>query len=496
MPYGRRPSRRSYGGWGSWPIPRPVSRPRPVRDGLRAKSTRGAIGDTWWSRRFLDVLEDFHEGSRLARGRAYARAGQVIDMEVAPGEVNARVQGSRARPYEVTIGVAVLTDHEWARVEAAMAARAVYSARLLAGEMPTEIEEAFDTAGLSLFPASGDELGGDCSCPDWGNPCKHVAAVYYLLAEAFDRDPFLVFAWRGRPRERLLAELRALRGNGEAGDRMGEVDVGAGGSLEKSILFGLAAADDAAFTTELNERDVARFWSPGGDLAVLRAEPRPAVQPDAILRDLGPSGLLLGGRPIEDVLAPAYGVISAAALRLASGEGLDGAAQTATEDATEDASMTPGARTAPRPAKTAPGSADTATAATAPPAMRSRAIATGRRASARVERAPSRRGRGPSRQRLEGLIEETTVDCCNESEERTGFYEMLRERVSVPFRARFLGLTLTVTAFEMPTDEEIVAVCRHGRDTFRISLAAVTPVAPPPDGAEWLDAYRLWARGV
>ena len=208
MPFGRR--RSSFGcDRGFYP---PPSAPRPVKDGLQTKSKRGAIGETWWSRRFIEVLEDFHEGPRLARGRAYARRGQVIDMDVDDGEVIARVQGSRKRPYDVRIGVTVLDDDDWARIEEAMANRAVFLARLLAGEMPNEIEEAFAASGLSLFPTTADDLGADCSCPDWENPCKHIAAVYYLLAEAFDRDPFLIFAWRGRPRERLLSELRALRG--------------------------------------------------------------------------------------------------------------------------------------------------------------------------------------------------------------------------------------------------------------------------------------------
>lgn len=126
MPFGRRRWRDS----GFYP---PPSKPRPVKDGLRAKSQRGAIGETWWSQRFIEVLEDFHEGPRLVRGRAYARRGQVIAMDVGTGEVTALVQGSRARPYSVSIGVTTLSDDDWGRVEEAMARRAVFLARLLAG---------------------------------------------------------------------------------------------------------------------------------------------------------------------------------------------------------------------------------------------------------------------------------------------------------------------------------------------------------------------------
>src|SRR3990172_5012890 len=182
MPFGRRCRRSTRASYRD--VYPPPSVPRPVEDGLRAKSKRGPIGETWWSQRFTAVLEDFHEGPRLARGRAYARRGQVIDMDVEAGEVSARVQGSRARPYTVSIGVTVLDDADWARVVEAMASQAVFLARLLAGEMPREIGDAFAATGLSLFPATADDLRTDCSCPDWENPCKHIAAVYYLLAEA------------------------------------------------------------------------------------------------------------------------------------------------------------------------------------------------------------------------------------------------------------------------------------------------------------------------
>src|SRR4029079_10930765 len=171
------------------------------------------IGTTWWSQRFVDALESYYgtSASRLARGRSYARAGQVVRLGLEPGRVEAIVQGSRPEPYTVRIGVRVLGDTDWARVEAAMAARAVFLARLLAGEMPDEIEEAFEAADVRLFPARRGDLVTACTCPDTANPCKHSAAVFYLLAESFDADPFRIFAWRGRPREQLIADLRALR---------------------------------------------------------------------------------------------------------------------------------------------------------------------------------------------------------------------------------------------------------------------------------------------
>ncbi|HST58973.1 MAG TPA: SWIM zinc finger family protein, partial [Longimicrobium sp.] len=184
---------------------------RPARDGIKARSVRGDIGETWWSQRFIAALKEVADAGRLSRGRSYARSGQVMDLAVSPGAVTAKVQGSLARPYAVSIRLAPFTDAEWMRIEEAMAGQALFLAALLAGEMPRDVEQAFAAAGLSLFPTRPSELRADCSCPDGTNPCKHIAATYYILAEAFDTDPFLVLCWRGRARDDLLARLRELR---------------------------------------------------------------------------------------------------------------------------------------------------------------------------------------------------------------------------------------------------------------------------------------------
>jgi hypothetical protein len=180
----------------------PFGRTRRVEGGLRTRSARGQIGESWWSKRFLGVLESFALGSRLTRGRSYARAGQVLSLTVAPGVVRAGVQGSRPQPYDVRIGLAVFPDDVWAQFEAAVAAQALFSARLLAGELPPEIEDV-----LPLFPRALRDLSMTCSCPDSAVPCKHLAAAFYLLAEEFDTDPFQILHWRGRTRDILLAHL-------------------------------------------------------------------------------------------------------------------------------------------------------------------------------------------------------------------------------------------------------------------------------------------------
>ena len=201
------------GRWEDWPPARPIR----VDGGIRARSKRGAIGEQWWSRRFISVLESYGMSGRLARGRSYARAGQVLDFELSQGKVTARVQGSRVRPYQVRIGVLPLTTAQWRRVQDRLASQALFRAKLLAGEMPREIEEVFAECGTPLFPRSPADLDMHCSCPDWEVPCKHLAAVCYVLAEEFDRDPFGMLAWRGKARDELLAALRLIQaGPGQA----------------------------------------------------------------------------------------------------------------------------------------------------------------------------------------------------------------------------------------------------------------------------------------
>lgn len=280
------------------------SAPLPVEGGVRARSRRGAIGETWWSRRFLELLESFGIGGRLDRGRSYARKGQVISLDVDPGAVTAPVQGSRARPYRVRIGLAPLSEADWRRAEDAMVSRAAFVASLLAGEMPHDIEQAFDGCDRDLFPSALDELDTRCTCPDWANPCKHVAAVYYLLAEAFDDDPFLILRWRGRDRGELLANLRALRGNEPAATPAVAGD---------DPWAGIVAAPPPG----------GAFWEAGAALRGLRLHPDPPALPEAVVRSLAPLDRRVGGQPVAAAVAAAYPALTAGARALLVGNGTD-----------------------------------------------------------------------------------------------------------------------------------------------------------------------------
>ena len=186
-------------GWGYWESFK--SPPRRAADGIKAQTQRGKFGKTWWAGRWIGALERLVDAARLTRGRSYARSGQVVKLDVGRDGVAALVQGSRPKPYQVSIRFEPLSAADWERVVDAMAAQALYAAKLLAGEMPEQIEEVFVAAGTSLFPAERGGLKTSCSCPDWANPCKHVAAVTYLLGERFDGDPFLIFELRGRSKD-------------------------------------------------------------------------------------------------------------------------------------------------------------------------------------------------------------------------------------------------------------------------------------------------------
>ena len=190
----------------------PESVPLPAEGGITTSKQRGTMATTWWSKRFVEVLESYGLGARMKRGRRYARSGQVLSLEVRTGVLAAQVQGSRRTPYLVTISLPAPLSAQWDAIDSAMAAKVGFAARLLAGELPPDLEDVFEAAGVPLFPRSYRELHADCSCPDWESPCKHIAAVLYVFADQLDADPWLVLAWRGRTQDDVLGRLRAAPG--------------------------------------------------------------------------------------------------------------------------------------------------------------------------------------------------------------------------------------------------------------------------------------------
>jgi uncharacterized Zn finger protein len=283
----------------------PRSRPRAAKGGIKAQSKRGQLGQSWWARRWIAVLESFDIGARLGRGRSYARGGQVLSVEVGKGRVTAKVQGSRPKPYDITIQVKQLAEKEWTHLTEALAGQALYSAKLLAGEMPPDVEQVFAGAGLSLFPGKRDDLETSCSCPDWSNPCKHIAAVYYLLGEEFDRDPFLIFKLRGLEREELLGRLGERAGPGEAA----------------------VPAEVAPEAAEPLPTDPKAFWSGGEVPADLFGEVARPPAAAAWPQRLGGFPFWRGHERFLEALVPLYREAGARGLEVFLGERAGGSAE-------------------------------------------------------------------------------------------------------------------------------------------------------------------------
>ncbi|AHJ26608.1 SWIM zinc finger family protein [Nodularia spumigena CS-584] len=166
----------------------------------------------WWSQKWLELLDSYRFKKRLERARNYSRQGNVLNIEFKGAKVLARVQGSEPEPYKVSLSIDHFTEEEWGYVIETMSQRAIFAAKLLAGEMPQNIEEVFTANGLSLFPFTLSDVHSKCSCPDKANPCKHIGAVYYQLGDRFSEDPFVLFQLRGRTKEQIISDLRQLRG--------------------------------------------------------------------------------------------------------------------------------------------------------------------------------------------------------------------------------------------------------------------------------------------
>ena len=167
--------------------------------------------EAWWVQRWVDLLNSYRFKKRLERGRIYAREGNILSLEYKGSKVTALVQGTADEPYKLSIWLDAFSDEDWNYVIDSLSEQALYSAQLLAGEMPEEIEAVFTANGLSLYPFNLSEVHSKCSCPDPKNPCKHIAAVYYQLGDFFREDPFVLFRLRGRSRDNILEALRQKR---------------------------------------------------------------------------------------------------------------------------------------------------------------------------------------------------------------------------------------------------------------------------------------------
>ncbi|HEY9665690.1 MAG TPA: SWIM zinc finger family protein [Coleofasciculaceae cyanobacterium] len=208
----------------------------------------------WWVQRWTDLLNSYRFKKRLERARNYAREGNVLSIEFKGPEVLARVQGTAPEPYAVSLSIDPFTEEDWNYIVETMATEAIYSARLLAGEMPHDIEKVFTANGLSLFPFTLSDIHSRCSCPDPQNPCKHIGAVYYQLGDRFSEDPFVLFQLRGRTKEQILDDLRRLRSSGAGKQATSEVPES---SPTPSVQSSVPSSSSHELQSALN---IEQFW--------------------------------------------------------------------------------------------------------------------------------------------------------------------------------------------------------------------------------------------
>jgi uncharacterized Zn finger protein len=248
------------------------------------------IDREWWTQQWLDLINTYRFKKRLERGWQYAREGKVLSIQFPDKEVIAVVQGTDPKPYQVSLGLDTLSDEDWDYVIENMSQRAVFSAKLLAGEMPHNIEDVFAAAGKTLFPLSLSDVRSRCTCPDPKNPCKHISAVYYLLGDRFGEDPFVLFQLRGRTKEQILAALRQRRGAG--GEENSQLD---------------SAANSPTPNSNLPKVD--RFWEYNQQLESSLVAIVPPPSSETVLDILGPIPLATEGKGTTSKSSPAAEIL-------------------------------------------------------------------------------------------------------------------------------------------------------------------------------------------
>ncbi len=294
--------------------PKPLMHPRRVRGGVRLKTKEGEQPESWASERILRVVEQAAAGETLREGLEYARQGQTRRVEFEGGLAQASVQGRSSKPYKVVVGLKRFGDEDRERVVAAMGDQALYAAKLLAGELPTNIEDLFAPLDLRLFPVEGDDFELSCSCREKDKPwCKHAVCVAALLAEKLGEDALLIFSLRGLDGEELIQRLREHRSLAGRGDQAHD-------------LYSARPPEGIESASPELEDVIDRFWDAGPELAGVDLPITPPDVGHVLLRRLGPSPFPEARFPLVGLLATCYELIGEEALRGPSeeaGEGLE-----------------------------------------------------------------------------------------------------------------------------------------------------------------------------
>jgi len=184
---------------------------RKAKDGITPTSSDKTVEQTWWSVKFLEAMDYFEADSRITQGKNYAKKGQVLNLQVNRGIITAKVQCTKAKPFSVKIEFRTFTNKEWFQLFSEMVAKASFAAELLLGKIPQDIQRISTKLNLSFFPKIKDDIKAACNCPDWANPCKHIAAVYYIFADIINNEPALLFKIRGKAINEITEILNEMR---------------------------------------------------------------------------------------------------------------------------------------------------------------------------------------------------------------------------------------------------------------------------------------------
>jgi uncharacterized Zn finger protein len=280
--------------------------PRRVRQGIKLAALEPLFVRTPFAKTWLNSIHERLGDEAMTAGLEYARAGQIVSIDLTPGSISARVQGSAAQPYQSVVGLPTLSPDQWFNVIALMEQEALYSAKLLANELPAGIDELFSRAAATMLPALRD-IRCQCTCPAGTSAkaspetlsCKHVAAAAHVAAQRLAESPLLIFTLLGMPVEQVLQQLRRQRAIRTQGLAAAHVEV----NIPESHL-----------TPQPLEMHIDEFWRSGPELAQLENLPPAQHAPHALLRRLGPSPLS-GRFPMVGLLASVYDAVAATVMR-------------------------------------------------------------------------------------------------------------------------------------------------------------------------------------
>lgn len=291
------------------------SKPRETKGGIRSRTRRGRMASlNWWSGRWTRILEECIDSGRLSRGRSYARKGQVTSIEIEQGLVTAFVQGTRKKPYQIKLGFETVSADAKEMLLLRFREHSSFAARLLAGEMPEEMESAFMEAGIPLFPKRVEMRRFKCTCPDDATPCKHIVAVLLLIAEVIDDDPFLLLKLRGIDRERLITLLTS-----ESSSEMEETESDNCSYCEAWDCDGeITGGGDAAESGEADIPPADDKWF-GGDMPAIAYTEESGRRMSA-LEVMNDFPFWRGESPFRQTLTPCYERAANRAFEILTGE--------------------------------------------------------------------------------------------------------------------------------------------------------------------------------